>query len=414
VCPECEKGKLYKYEPATFLRITGQSPFVPEQHVMERLRCNTCGAYFTADLPDDVQQDGASGQKYGYTARTLMALGKFYAGTPYYRQGSLQSLLGVHITASTIWDQAELLGNDGFPVFRYLCNVLAADALHYEMDDTTNRIVDQKPIEKKRRNSDKMQTRTGVYTSGLIATTGQGHKIVLFDTGIGHAGEFIDEVLRYRNPTAPPPLIMSDALASNKPTVIKASIQALCNAHARRQFYDVLSHFPEEVEDVIERYGKIWMHEDETVDKEMSPPERLAYHRQHSLPVMASLREWGNQLLEEEKVEANSGLGKAIRYLDKHYEGLTCFCRVEGAKLDNNVMEGQLKLVVLNRKNAGFFKSGTGAAVGDVLTSLVATCSANGVNPFDYLNRLQRNADDVKAQPKKYLPWHSSPTAPAE
>ena len=32
-CPECEKGKLYKYEPATFLRITGQSPFVPEQHV---------------------------------------------------------------------------------------------------------------------------------------------------------------------------------------------------------------------------------------------------------------------------------------------------------------------------------------------------------------------------------------------
>ncbi|XAG09842.1 hypothetical protein NM432_18280 (plasmid) [Vibrio metschnikovii] len=28
-CPECQKGKLYKYEPATLLRITGQSPFRP-------------------------------------------------------------------------------------------------------------------------------------------------------------------------------------------------------------------------------------------------------------------------------------------------------------------------------------------------------------------------------------------------
>jgi hypothetical protein len=35
-----------------------QSPFVPEQHVMERLRCNTCGAYFTAQMPEEVLADG--------------------------------------------------------------------------------------------------------------------------------------------------------------------------------------------------------------------------------------------------------------------------------------------------------------------------------------------------------------------
>jgi hypothetical protein len=33
-------------------------PFVPEQHVMERLRCNTCGAYFTAQMPEEVLADG--------------------------------------------------------------------------------------------------------------------------------------------------------------------------------------------------------------------------------------------------------------------------------------------------------------------------------------------------------------------
>ncbi|WP_238930165.1 hypothetical protein [Vibrio vulnificus] len=40
---------------------------------MERLRCNACGQYFKATLPDDVVEDGGPSQKYGYSARTLMA-----------------------------------------------------------------------------------------------------------------------------------------------------------------------------------------------------------------------------------------------------------------------------------------------------------------------------------------------------
>jgi transposase len=43
-CVECLTGKVYKTEPGSLLRITGQSPFKPEQHGMDRVRCNTCGA----------------------------------------------------------------------------------------------------------------------------------------------------------------------------------------------------------------------------------------------------------------------------------------------------------------------------------------------------------------------------------
>jgi len=98
-CPECLTGKLYKTEPGTFLRITGQSPFTPEQHIMDRLRCNTCGAYFTAPLSEDVLKDGGATQKYGYSARSLMSIYKYFAGLPFYRQNSIQKLLGVKITA---------------------------------------------------------------------------------------------------------------------------------------------------------------------------------------------------------------------------------------------------------------------------------------------------------------------------
>ena len=151
---------------------------------------------------------------------------------------------------------------------------------------------------------------------------------------------------------------------------------------------------------------QIWKNDARVVEQKLSPDERLAYHQQHSLPVMEEIRQWGNDHLSDGTVEENSGLGKAIRYFDKHFNGLTCFCRVTGAMLDNNLMEAMLKLVVRNRKNAGFFKSGSGAAIGDVITSLIATAAEAGANPVDYFNVLQRNAESLKAHPEKYLPWN--------
>ena len=62
--------------PGSLLRITGQSPLKPEQHIMEKLRCNACGAFYTAPLPAEVLLDGTPTQKYGYSARSLMAIHK--------------------------------------------------------------------------------------------------------------------------------------------------------------------------------------------------------------------------------------------------------------------------------------------------------------------------------------------------
>jgi rubredoxin len=403
-CPECETGKVYKYEPATLLRIVGQSPFTPEQHVMERLRCNTCGAYFTAELPDEVKADGKNNQKYGYSARSIMGIAKFGMGSPYYRQGSMQDLLGVPVTASTIFDQTEYLANAIYPVFKALTR-LAANAKHFNLDDTTHRILDQQPILKKQRHSDKMRLRTGVYTSGLIATTQDNHCIVLFETNIGHAGEFIDSILTDRDKSLPPPLLMSDALPSNRPSAVDVD-QCLCNSHARRQFYEVVNHFSIGVEYVLERYSQIWINDEATAIKKLSGADRLAYHQAHSLPIMAEIKRWGSEHLANETVEENSGLGKAINYFIKHYKGLTSFCRLEHAQLDNNAMEAQLKLVVRDRKNAMFHKTLSGASIGDVITSLIATAGQAGINAFDYFNKLQRERDNVVVNPILYLPWN--------
>lgn len=402
-CPECLRGKVYKVDPGSLLRITGQSPFIPEQHIMERLRCNTCGTYFTADLTKEVLNDGDSNQKYGYSARSLMAIYKYFAGLPFYRQGSIQKLLGVKITASTVFDQVELVCDAISPVFNYLLK-LAADANHYYLDDTTNRILNAKPIEKKARNSKKIRLRTGVYTSGVIASLAEGHDIVLFETNIGHAGEFIDRILSARTTTLKA-ILMSDALSSNQPTVCDV-MPSLCNSHARRQFVDVINHFPTEVEHVLERYGMIWANEHKALELELTPLARLEHHKKHSLPILEEIKLWGETHFKNESIEENSGLGKAINYFLKHFTGLSLFCGYEGVKIDNNRIEAMLKIVVRDRKNAMFHKTLTGANIGDVITSMIATGSEAGINVFEYFTHLQKNAKKVKDHPEQYLPWN--------
>jgi len=403
-CPECEQGRVYKTEPASFIRITGQAPLSAEKHIMEQLRCNLCGLLFTAPLAGEIVQDGGRQQKYGYSARAIMAVSKFYMGNPYYRQESLQSFMGVPVTASTIYDQCTRLVEDVSPVFAGL-KQFAASAVHFNIDDTGHRILTETSVEKPNRHGQGTRTRTGIYASGLIATLAGEQQIVLFETNIGHAGEWIDDILSMRPPGLPRPVVMSDALTSNTPHATACEI-SFCNAHSRRKFADILSHFPEEVNHVIERYADIWHHNNQAEDKKMTASARLTYHAEQSLPVMQSLKTWCEDQLANPQTEDNSGLGKAIRYFLKHFDGLSAFCRIEGAQLDNNLAERVIKLIVRGRKNAQFYKTLAGAHVGDVITSLIVTCELNGINCFDYLTALQQYRRKAETQPEQWLPWN--------
>jgi hypothetical protein len=185
-----------------------------------------------------------------------------------------------------------------------------------------------------------------------------------------------------------------------------AVLHGVCNAHGRRQFVDVQQHFPEQVHWVLEHYQHIWVNDDVCAEKVMDSEHRLAYHAEHSLPVMQEIRAWGAQQIDEQGVEPNSGLGKAIGYFERHFDRLTLFCKTEGAKIDNNVMEAALKLIVRNRKNAYFYKTPAGAGISDVITSCIATTQLAHINVFDYFNAIQRHRAAVKDNPEQWLPWN--------
>jgi transposase len=390
-------------EPATSLRVTGQPPFAATQHVLEQLRCNACGAYFTAELPEEVLKDGPRAQQYGYSARALMAIYKNLTGMPYFRQQSLQQVMGVSISASTLYDQCKAVADLIAPVLDTLIR-LAADAPAFALDDTGNRVLDQTGKQIPDRRTNKPKHRTGVYTSAVVATLDTGQSVYLFKTNIGHAGEWLDEILQSRQATAPP-LLMSDALNRNQPSVIDSFVWSKCNAHARREFYDCLSHVGES-ESVIEQYQTIWRNETHCEEQNLDANARQRYHHEHSLPVMEQLREQCEAWLAPgSKIEENSTFGRACQYFLNHYEGLSRFCYVVGAKLDNNRVEQVLKLIILGRKNSLFYKTQNGADVGDILTSVLGTAVANGINVFDYLVALQQNWFAVGRNANQWLPW---------
>lgn len=144
-CPSCSAGKVYKYQPALLLRITGHSPYSAEQHVSSPLRCNGCGEVFTAELPSQVKADGRTDQQYGYSARAMMCINTYFSGTPFNRQESLQRLFGAPIASSTVYDQCEKVADALYPVFKHL-KAISANAHTYYLDATTNRILNKVPI----------------------------------------------------------------------------------------------------------------------------------------------------------------------------------------------------------------------------------------------------------------------------
>ena len=406
-CPECPKGKLFQLKkPALVLRLTGNAPINSRVYECGRLRCSSCQKIFKASLPEE------SGKKYDEKAGAVMSLLKYGNGFPFYRLENLQKEFGIPLPATTQWEVVEGVGNACYPIYRELINQGAQGEVIHN-DDTRVKILSllaDIEREKKerlggaRQKGDKDGDRSGMFTTGIVSKVGE-REISLYFSGRNHSGENIEEVLRRRSKSLGPPVQMCDAEARNVPKESE-TIKSNCLAHGRRKFVDLVDTFPSECRVVIEALAEVYGNDRITKEQEMSGAERLGFHQNHSGPVMDKLRNWLDKQFEQRKVEPNSSLGSAVKYMIKHWEKLTAFLRVENAPLDNNAAERILKKAILHRKNSYFYRTEVGAAIGDILMSVIQTCNLAGINAFEYLVAIQKNEDSVLRIPEQWLPWN--------
>jgi transposase len=390
--PHC-RGHLYSVmPPAIFIQLTGQPLVGATRFEQEVLRCSACQERFTAPLPQEVAPE-----KYEASCDVSLALAKYGAGLPLYRIARLQQSYGVPLPESVQFERCEAVADVALPVFLYLRR-LAADGRVIYSDDTRVKILSCLKEDKDL----KKEERRATNTSGLVIEAG-GHRIALYTNGRQHAGECLDELLKGRSADLETPIQMADALAANW-SGEQETIQAKCLAHARRKFIEIEPMFPPECAVVLEAISVVYRVDAET--KGMDAEQRLKHHQTKSGPVMSRLREWIEKQFKEKEVEPNSSLGQALRYVLRHWAGLTRFLSVAGAPLDNNVSERALKRAVLLRKNALFYNNEHGASVGAILLSLIETCRLNEVSAWAYLLWLMRHRPQVRANPGACLPWN--------
>jgi transposase len=389
-CPASCGGRLYDLkEPTTLIQFAGQPLITATRYEREALRCAKCQQRYVASLPE-----GVVDERYDATCDATIALMRYGGGLPWHRQAGLQAMGGAPLGEATMWERCEATADAAMGIFLSLMR-LAAGGEVIHTDDTWVKILSCLK-------EDKEEKGRATQTSGIVVKAG-GRKIALYLSGRRHAGENLAELLAKREKGLAPPIQMSDALAANT-SVEKNVIRAYCLAHARRKVFELKEDYPVECAVVLDAVGKVYGYEGET--EGMSQERRLAYHQEKSGPVMKGLKEWIGTQFSDRKVEPNSNLGKALQYWLTHWEELTVWLQAPGTPLDNNESERALKQFILMRKNSMFFKTEHGAAVGDVLASLIRTCRLNGVNAWDYLVTIIRNKKEARSNPHRYLPWN--------
>src|SRR5262249_9811610 len=313
----------------------------------------------------------AGAEKYSPRARAVLAVSRYYLGLPFYRVEGYEAMLRVPVPDATQWDQIELVADCSYRVFEVLERLAAQGELIHQ-DDTSVRILalmdDNRTMraQAEARGLSRPTERTGMLTTALVVKVGD-RTVCLYYSGRRNAGENLQALLEQRPAGLDKPLVMSDAPSRNEADE-DGLIRCHCLAHGRRQFSDLADVFPTECQIVLEALKQVFDHDEHARNEQLSAEARLAYHQAYSGPIMDALKRWLQKQFDERLVEPNSALGKAISYMQAHWETLTRFVSIPGAPLDNNLVERALKLFIRQRKNSLFYRTEHSAYIASVLT----------------------------------------------
>jgi hypothetical protein len=178
-------------------------------------------------------------------------------------------------------------------------------------------------------------------------------------------------------------VVVGDAATVHTGTVA-ASMRidlALCNAHARRGFYDARGTDRARADAALAFYREVAIEERRTAA--MDPLARRGERERVLGPRFERFHAW---LVEERpKLGPRSPMAEAFDYALRHWRGLSRFLHDGRVPWTNNESERLLRHLVVGRKAWVFRGTFRGARRGCVLWSLTMSCRLHGLDPRRYL-----------------------------
>jgi transposase len=412
VCTACQIGKMYRYREKIIIRIVGQPMFRAEQHHHEQARCRNCGRVVRADGLACVHEGvGTEYIRYDWSACAMLLFMHYTGGDPFKRLESHHEGWGVPMPDANQWEVVDKADDLLLPLYRAIEQHAIQRATNFRIDDTGSVVITiKRQIEAelaalRAMGESTKGVRTGINATGIYWETPDG-PVVLYYTGRHHAGEIIDQVLGRRLASRPTLVKCTDGASKNFDHAhADKLVEATCNAHALLKFRDIRDKYPAEYAEAGKVYSAVFDNDDTARALELSPIDRMLYHRLHSKPLMVQLKKMCEEKVASRSVEPNSPLWEPVTFILNQWERLTLFCEAPGVPLDTNLVEQAL--IVPVRYLAGSFNYHTenGAVVGDHAMSLIATARAHGVEPVAYLAECLRSHEDLAKRPEHYLPW---------
>jgi transposase len=369
VCPDCGlpvcewEGQTEDSEEITVI----ERHFIVRKHQRKKYRCKTGCAPVTAPGPFKLVEGG----RYSVEFAVYVALAKYLYHLPLERQVRMYDANGLVTDSQTLWDQIEALAQHLEASYRALGpEVFASPLIH--ADETHWKML------------------TGNSTKWFVWSVAN-HTAVYHRIYPSRSGATAKEVLAGYKGT-----VMADAYdayqtarAGPGGTLLFGLV--FCWAHVRRRYVKAQPFAKAACDEMLDLIGKLY-----EIERDLPNPHALegddqtaaldhirGVRKEKSAPIVDQIKAWtGRQTALPE-----STFAKAIKYMVEQWGGLTAFLDNPWAPLDNNLVERQIRGIVVGRKNHYGSKSKRGTEVAAILYSLIETAQLRGEDPAAYLAR---------------------------
>nr|WP_206171080.1 IS66 family transposase [Phragmitibacter flavus] len=158
-----------------------------------------------------------------------------------------------------------------------------------------------------------------------------------------------------------------------------------CWAHVRRKFYDAKEQAPQHAGFILLQIKHLYRIERKLRGQQAGPRLRQAVRASQSRMIVERIGKVLTKLKERRRHLPKSNMGKAINYALKQWPQLIKYLEDGRVEIDNNLVENSIRPTAIGKKNWLFIGEAEAGQRGAILYTVIESCRARGIDPFEYL-----------------------------